>query len=50
MTKQPNDTAPDLIVLGLHEGQPRAARFPATQADLRLAQPRSRARRPRRAF
>jgi hypothetical protein len=34
MTKQPNDTAPDLIVLGLHEGQPRAARFPATQADL----------------
>ena len=34
MTKQPNDTAPDLIVLGPEEGQPRAARFPADQADL----------------
>ena len=34
MTKQPNDAAPDLIVLGLHEGQPRAAKFPASQADL----------------
>ena len=34
MTKQPNDTAPDLIVLGLHEGQPRAAKFSASQADL----------------
>jgi hypothetical protein len=34
MTKQPNDTAPDLIVLGLEDGQPRAAKFPASQADL----------------
>ena len=34
MTKQPNDIAPDLIVLGLQEGQPRAAKFPAGHADL----------------
>jgi hypothetical protein len=34
MTKQPNHAAPDLIVLGLHEGQPRAAKFPAGHADL----------------
>ena len=34
MTKQPNDTAPDLIVLGLEDGQPRAAKFPAGHADL----------------
>lgn len=34
MTKQPNDSAPDLIVLGLQEGQPRAAKFLAGQADL----------------
>jgi hypothetical protein len=34
MTKQPNDTAPDLIVLGLEDGHPRAAKFPASQADL----------------
>ncbi len=34
MTKQSNDTAPDLIVLGLHEGQPRAAKFPPGQPDL----------------
>ncbi len=34
MTKQPNDTAPDLIVVGLQEGQPRAAKFPAGQPDL----------------
>ena len=34
MTKQPNDTAPDLIVLGLEDGQPRAAKFPASQIDL----------------
>ena len=34
MTKQPNDATPNLIVLGLHEGQPRAAKFPASQADL----------------
>ena len=34
MTKEANGTAPDLIVLGLDEGKPRAARFPASQADL----------------
>jgi hypothetical protein len=35
MTKEPNGTAPDLIVLGPDdEGKPRAARFPAGQADL----------------
>ena len=34
MTEQPNDTAPDLIVLGFDQGKPRAARFPADQADL----------------
>jgi hypothetical protein len=34
MTKQPNDTAPDLIVLGLEDGQPRAAKFLAGHADL----------------
>ena len=34
MTKQPNDTAPDLIVLGLGNCQPRAAKFPASQIDL----------------
>ncbi len=34
MTNQPNDIAPDLIVLGLYEGQPRAAKFPAGQPDL----------------
>ena len=34
MTKAQNDTGPDLVVLGLHEGQPRAAKFPASQADL----------------
>ncbi len=34
MTRQQHDTAPDLIVLGLHEGQPRAAKFPAGQPDL----------------
>jgi len=35
MTKEPNGTAPDLIVLGPDdEGKPRAARFPAGQANL----------------
>jgi hypothetical protein len=35
MTKQPNDIAPELIVLGRDEqGKPRAARFPVSQADL----------------
>ena len=35
MTKEPNGTGPDLIVLGPdEEGRPRAARFPAGQADL----------------
>jgi hypothetical protein len=34
MTKEANGTAPDLIVLGLDEGKPRAARFPASQASL----------------
>lgn len=34
MTKQPNDTALGLIVLGLENGQPRAAKFPASQGDL----------------
>ncbi len=34
MTKQSNNIAPDLIVLGLHSGQPRAAKFPAGQPDL----------------
>jgi hypothetical protein len=34
MTKPPNDTAPDLIVLGLQDAQPRAAKFPAGHADL----------------
>ncbi len=35
MTKEPSDTAPDLIVLGPDdEGKPRAARFPAGQANL----------------
>jgi hypothetical protein len=35
MTKESNGTAPDLIVLGPdHEGKPRAARFPASQAEL----------------
>ncbi len=35
MNKEPNDTTPDLIVLGRDEqGKPRAARFPATQANV----------------
>ena len=35
MTKEPNGTAPDLIVLGPDdEGKPRAARFPAGQTNL----------------
>ena len=35
MTKEPNGTGQDLIVLGPDdEGKPRAARFPAGQADL----------------
>ncbi len=34
MTKQPNETAPDLIVLGLNQGKPRGAKFLASQADL----------------
>jgi hypothetical protein len=35
MTKESNGNAPDLIVLGPdHQGKPRAARFPASQADL----------------
>ena len=35
MTKETNGTAPDLIALGRDEqGKPRAARFPANQADL----------------
>jgi hypothetical protein len=35
MTKETNGNAPDLIVLGPdHEGKPRAARFPASQAEL----------------
>ena len=35
MTRETNDTAPDLIVLGPDdEGKPRAARFPADQANL----------------
>ena len=35
MTKESNGTAPDLIVLGPDdEGKPRAARFPASQANL----------------
>jgi len=35
MTKEPNGTGPDLIVLGPDdEGKQRAARFPAGQADL----------------
>ncbi len=35
MTKEANDAAPDLIVLGADdEGKPRAARFPADQANL----------------
>ncbi len=35
MNKEPNDTAPDLIVVGRDDhGTPRAARFPATQANV----------------
>ncbi len=34
MTKPNNDTGPDLIVLGLDQGKPVAARFPASQAEL----------------
>jgi hypothetical protein len=35
MTKEPNGTGPDLIVLSPDDqGKPRAARFPAGQADL----------------
>jgi hypothetical protein len=35
MTKEQNGTAPDLIILGKdNEGKARAARFPASQADL----------------
>jgi hypothetical protein len=35
MTKEPNGTTPELIVLGRDEaGKPRAARFPADQASL----------------
>ena len=35
MTKKTNGNAPDLIVLGPDDqGKPRAARFPASQADL----------------
>ena len=35
MTKEPNGTAPDLIVLGPDDdGRLRAARFPAGQANL----------------
>ena len=35
MTKETNGTGPDLIVLGPDdEGKPRAARFPAGQADV----------------
>ncbi len=35
MTQESNGIAPDLIVLGLDDdGKPRAARFPADQADL----------------
>ncbi len=36
MTQESNGLAPDLIVLGLDDdGKPRAARFPADQADAR---------------
>ena len=35
MTKETNGTGPELIVLGADEqGKPRAARFPASQADV----------------
>ncbi len=32
MSKQPNDTGPDLIVVGLDDGKPRAAKFAAGEA------------------
>ncbi len=34
MSKQPNDTGLDLIVVGLDDGKPRAAKFAAGEAKL----------------